>query len=130
MELLWIDMRTNADFSLADADITMQFSIGAPPSALIGWNDPRVFAEFTLKTEGLIGVGAKTVLPLEPWRYNMQSVDGYGYLLASDSFNTTMLMTNGPAAPRTNIVTWKMFYRFVDIPLSEFVGIVQSTQQT
>lgn len=130
MELLWIDMRTNADFALADADLTFQMSIGQAPSTILAWNDARVFAEFTQNTEGVIAAGAKTFIPLQPWRYNFQSKDGYGYLLASDSFNATMLMTNGPGAPRVNIVTWKMFYRFVDIPLSEFIGIVQSTQQT
>lgn len=129
LELLWLDIRATVDFALADADFAFQMSVGSPPSALLAWNDPRVFAEYFLASEGVVANG-KSIFPMQPWRFQFQSLDGFGYLLASDSFNVTMLMSNGPPAPQTNIATWKLYYRFVDIPLSEFVGIVQSMQQT
>jgi len=125
---LWIDVRFNTLFDAAGAkQITLQFAIGSTPTALLSWSDPRTFAEFFVRGENL-AADPTFLMPVQPLRYNFQSVDGYGYLLASDAFNVSMVVVNG--APAVQIATWKMFYRFVDIPLSEFVGIVQSTQQS
>ena len=129
MELLWIDLEVDAELQEQDALFEMSFSIGSPPTAALRWSDPRVFAFFKLGVSrsqvGAAGVGLTFVNLMR--RYEMQSKDGFGYLLASDSFNVNIVHEN---AGRVDQGFWRMFYRFVDIPLAEFVGIVQSNQQS
>lgn len=102
-------------------------SIGSPPDsgAAVTFDRPTVFCMLRLLGQGAAGGGALTINK-QPLRYDFQSQDGYGYLLASDAFNVnvdTILIQS------VSDYNWKLFYRFVDIPLNEFIGIVQSTQQ-
>ncbi len=126
MELLWIDIVIGTTLNAADEKTTVQFYIGSPQTPGIGilpFADPRVFAQFQLR---FLFTTSGAALLQQPLRYDMQSKDGFGYLLASDAFNVAI---KGDNTGVTNIGSFKMFYRFVDIPLAEFVGIVQSTQQ-
>ncbi len=131
MELLWIDMEEDMIYSLINSELNVTFSIGSAPApaTILRWSDPRVFAIFKQSTEilqvGTAGVGM--TVQNDILRYDFQSQDGFGYLLASDSFNVNFRTEN---TNRVNRIFWKIFYRFVDIPLAEFVGIVQSTQQS
>lgn len=131
MELLWIDLEQDMEYSLPDSELNVTFSIGtAPaPATKLRFSDARVFAMFKLVMNdfqaGTAGIGMDVTNGV--LRYNFQSNDGFGYLLAADSFNVNLRTEN---SNRSNSIFWKMFYRFVDIPLAEFVGIVQSTQQT
>lgn len=125
MELLWMDLLvSNTDMIATNDDIVFQMGFGSTPTAFLDFNDTRVFAqwfqELTLTTSG-------AVWNAFPVRFDFQSKDGYGYLLASDSFNVSADSTGQAAAV---IFNWRLHYRFVDIPLSEFVGLVQSTQQS
>jgi len=66
---------------------------------------------------------------LQPFVYNFQTKGlGFGYLLAAENFNFSVAFFNVNQLADHNI-NFKLFYRFVDIPLNEFIGIVQSTQQ-
>jgi len=131
MELLWIDIEFDIVMNRNDSEAEVFFNLGSIPTSVLRWNDPRVFTMFKLVNEFIaVGAGsgaAATGLYSEMRRFDMQSKDGFGYLLASDSFHVTFKSEN---TARANSVFWKMFYRFVDIPLSEFIGIVQSTQQS
>lgn len=131
MELLWIDVEFDIQLERNASEALLFFSLGSQPSTLLRFNDPRVFAMFKLVNEFIaVGAGsgaAATGMYSEIRRYDLQSKDGFGYLLASDSFNVTFKAEN---TLRANGIFWKMFYRFVDIPLAEFIGIVQSTQQS
>jgi len=129
MELLWLDAEFRTELITQSAEVQIQFSIGAPPTGILSWADPRVFAQIKMLNSrnqvGAAGVG------LAVWdgmrRFEMQSMDGFGFLLASDSFNVSLNKENTNA---TDLVRWRLYYRFVDIPLAEFVGIVQSNQQS
>lgn len=123
MELLWVDILvSNTDFLAAGDDLNFQMAMGSIQTAPLDFNDTRVFmakfAEHSFVTSGM------TTLTW-PQRYDFQSQDGYGYLLASDSFRVSATSTGQAGAL---IFNWRLNYRFVDIPLSEFIGIVQSTQ--
>ncbi len=83
------------DYALNSADWIFQMSIGQKPSGLLSWQDPRVFAEYAIASEGVVANG-KTLIPMQPYKFNFQSKDGYGFLLASDSFNVSMDIQNGP----------------------------------
>ena len=131
MELLFVE----TDFSgtnIQNANgeqMQVVFSFGSAPTAMLAWNDTRNFfqRQDTIVGQAISTNGAGSTILREPVRYDWQSQDGYGYLLASDSFHVSVLGASQGAALS---LAWKMFYRFVDIPLSEFVGIVQSTQQS
>jgi len=127
MELLYMDVDTNFNFGQADGEYTFQASTGSAPTAVQSWADPRVFVLIKQSSEGLPVAFIPT---LKPWRFQFQTLDGFGYLLASDSFNVTFAALNQAVAPNVTITTFKLYYRFVDIPLAEFIGIVQSTAQT
>ena len=124
MELLWLDLVSNGGFPDGTANFfQFTFSIGAPPTVGtdVFYDNPLVFLQIKV-----IGTGPPNSTLKYPIRYDFQSNDGYGYLLASDAFNISVNATLIQAAQTYN---WKLFYRFVDIPIAEFVGIVQSTQQ-
>ncbi len=129
MELLWIEaLFPNIKLEAADTALALVFSIGTTPTVVLPFNNPRVFAEVRLDahvlTAGASGIG--TQISRQPFIYNMQSMDGHGYLLAAESFHVSLFSV---LTAQQNIAEWRMYYRFIDIPLSEFIGLVQSTQQ-
>jgi len=129
MELLWVDVDFTGGFPDGinnQLDFTM--SIGAPPDSFGSgaWSNPLVFAQVKYFSNAAAASSANGYPPISPFRYRMQSKDGYGYLLASDAFNVNTAAVFIQTQAQAH---WKLFYRFVDIPLNEFIGIVQSTQQ-
>jgi len=124
MELLWIEVLfPNIDLSNALANIVAFFSIGTPPTIVLPFNNPRVIAE--VRVDSHVNTSGAFVTQ-QPYIYQMQSMDGHGYLLAAESFHVSIFSAG------TGIINdgqWRMYYRFIDIPLSEFIGLVQSTQQ-
>ena len=124
MELLFLETDLTTTLNNSGESVVAQFSIGSIPTAGLAFNDPRLFAQRQV-TMFLLTSGAIDVK--NPARYEFQTNDGFGYLLASDSFNVSIDGVNTGVA---NVVQWRLYYRFVDIPLAEFVGLVQSTQQS
>jgi len=124
MELLWVElMIPNIKIDKALDVVTFQMVIGTVPNAIITFNNPRVFMEKIWTAHFTV---SGLFISEQPTVYNMQSTDGHGYLLASESFNVSLDSTG---TGQINVAEWRMYYRFVDIPLSEFIGLVQSTQQ-
>jgi len=130
MELLYFDLRLDGiTFDIEDADVHFQMTLGTVQTAILGWADTRVIMDFKFGVTNLpLLVSASSVIisPGMPWRYQFQTMDGFGYLLASDTFRVSMTTNDMPVG--LAVANWKLFYRFVDIPLAEFIGIVQSTQ--
>lgn len=126
MELLYMDViHSGWSFnSNAAPSGFFQMVIGAEPANILAWSSTRNVADFRWG----MSFGTQTTQVTEfgaPFRYQFQTLDGFGYLLASDTFRisiTSQFQTG------TGRVDFKLYYRFVDIPLSEFIGIVQSTQ--
>lgn len=125
MELLWVElMFPQIDMKAAPAvSYIFQMVIGTVPVGIITFNNPRVIMMKRLDTHTVVEGGAITEQPLV---YDMQSKDGHGYLLAAESFHVSIFTVLSGV---TNTAEWRMYYRFIDIPLSEFIGLVQSTQQ-
>lgn len=130
MELLWVDLATAAIFKEPDQRLSVVFSLGTRPLSILEFNDPRVFVfqNLNVNGSGVTATRGGLFIRTLPWRYSFQTQNGFGYLMASDSFHVTMKgegLEGGIA-----LTEWKLFYRFVEIPLAEFVGLVQSTQQS
>lgn len=124
MELLWAEILfPSIDLTAATSNVTAFFSIGTPPTNVLAFNNPRLFVE--VRRDAHFTTSGAFVTQ-QPFIYNMQSMDGHGYLLAAESFHVSVFSANTNIA---NPIQWRLFYRFIDIPLSEFIGLVQSTQQ-
>jgi len=124
MELLWWEINfPSIDLSPGTANITAFLSIGTPPVVVLDFNNPRVVALIRLDSHLTVQGAFHTQ---QPYRYEMQSMDGHGYLLAAESFHVSIFSL---ATNVINPIQWRLYYRFIDIPLSEFIGLVQSTQQ-
>jgi hypothetical protein len=124
MELLWCDFYIDTIDLIGNGDaVQFQMSIGSVPTGVLFTNDTRTVFNAAWEV-GFVTSGMSYYQRHHRWDF--QSQDGYGYLLAADSFHMSGASAGQAAA---NVFDWKLYYRFVDIPLSEFVGIVQSTQQ-
>jgi len=123
MELLYVDfVGEGTDMNGIGDRLQFQMFLGTSQSVILSWADTRVFMHYQLDVSGLTSGFAQITWPR---RFSFMDERGFGYLLAADSFRTSA-DTTGQAGAVT--FAWKLYYRFVDIPLSEFIGIVQSTQ--
>lgn len=121
MELLWLEVDFGSGvLNAAGEAVTFEMSLGATPTAILGIDDPRVITKAGHTMQILTSGGSVTY---DFIRVDMQSLDGYGYLLASDSFNVSIV---GTATSTAFKAEWRLYYRFVDVPVTEYVGIVQS----
>jgi len=121
MELLYVDIDWFGSPLTTGGDLVqIEFLIGSAPTALVGWDDPRVFAFQRYSCDYVTSGGSASTFPK---RYSFQEQNGFGYLLASDAFNVSI---QGTSLDSASGIRWKLFYRFVDITTDEFVGIVQS----
>jgi len=136
MELLWVECQIPTLVLNFEEDklrvIRVVLSIGAPPLSIPAFNNPLTFAEFDYEAMFIEGIGqlqffSYFTLP-QPRRYDFTTREGDGYLLTAEAFNLT-LQTTQVNPEFATIALLRLHYRFVDIPLDEFVGLVQSTQQ-
>lgn len=129
MELLYMDVvitNTNAQtptYVDATSD-NFQWGIvtGAAPSSFPYFSQPSMLAYKAL-THLLTTSG--TFQFQYPQRYEFEDGSGRGILLATDAF-TFVADTNGTGV--VNRFDCKLLYRFVDVSVEEYVGIVQSQQ--
>lgn len=135
MELLWVDfvnptMVVNFDVQ-KNSLLRVQLTTGTPTAGVLEFRDPRVIAEVVVSKMFIKDVNGNTFwsLPNQPWKVDLQTQDGFGYLLASDEFNFQFAMA-GRNVDLGMQVEFKLWYRFIDVSLAEYVGIVQSSQQS
>ena len=125
MELLWVDYQWGGTDLVASGDnLSFSMSIGAAPTGTLTVSDPRTIMS-TIKEFSALTSGGNFLET--PTRAELSSLDGHGTLLASDSFHTAGVTVGQAAA---SVVDWRIYYRFVEISVAEFVGLVQSTQQS
>jgi len=126
MELLWMDLETNATFTGGPDSLLFEMYVGTSASDILGLDNPRVVVDWTYLQQGSSTQGMSSISL--PWRYDFQTQDGYGYLLPADAFNIAMLGVD--LIQQSLQIRWKLFYRFVQIPIQEYVGLVQSFIRT
>ena len=123
IEVLWIDMWFGSFVMNAlDEFAVVSFSQG----------DSTSRTTEALPSDGDYMASIKPVLHLAtngggiltmPLRFNLQGTDGFGYLVAADKM-TVYMTTAGQANAST--LRFQMTYRFVDVPVEEYIGIVSS----
>lgn len=125
MEILWVDWQPSALDLIADSDLVQaMISVGSVPTTMLGISDGSVLTKIVLDTQ--LTTSGETILKL-PLRSDLQSTDGYGQLLASDAFHVSASSTGQAAA---TVWQWRLYYRFVQVPVTEYIGIVQSEQSS
>jgi len=123
IEVLWIDLQLagNDGATLSTSDIS--FSIGSTPTAILSEDDPRCFGHLqdniVITTSGLF-------YDKRQKRIDLQSKDGYGFLIAGDRFHVSVL---GGSQTSALALRWRVFYREVGVSVMEYVGIVQQQSQ-
>lgn len=122
MEILyiWVDLSgTRLD---ASEDVLVAFSGGPTPGGIDSIKDPNTIVTLrivsSLVTSGLMHL--KT-----PIKLDLQDANGFGQLFAGDGINVE-LDSSGSTATWT--VNYRIFYRFVDVPIEEYIGILQSVE--
>ncbi len=130
MELLWIDVYFSITLLSSQQSCDFGWSLGTLPSEFKSISNPLTIFTVSLETQGtqqqvqnIATIGIVT----RPIRYNFQDANGHGYLMATDTYNVyaTRVTAEGRAT-----IDFRMYYRFIDISLVEYIGIVQSTTQT
>lgn len=84
------------------------------------WAEPRVFAAY-IQDKRLTTSG--TFLTEGPFCMDLTDGAGHGYLIATDSIYAQLSSTGTSAA---NNVRIKILYRWKNVGLSEYIGVVQS----
>lgn len=86
------------------------------------WNlaNPRVFAGYTARKD-VAAAGAIAVI--EPFQLNLNDGAGHGYLIATDSIYAHLGSANTGSI---NIARIKVLYRWKNVGLQEYIGVVQS----
>lgn len=124
MELLWIDGEIEGSINGATEGITVIFYGGVTTTTSFSWNNPRLIARKEFSGNNIVTSGS--IMPQPDFKLNLTSKDGYGFLFAGDVVNVLVTSANTGVA---TVVNWRLYYRFVDIPITEFVGLVQSQSQ-
>lgn len=128
IEILWVDF--NADYDQTDpggvAEIICELYTGPQALNILLPRNQRVFAWTNTQSE-VVGPGGgffkdKVV------RFMLQTTDGFGFLVGGDTINCALEYTSVSA--QTVDVDVVIAYRFVEVGIAEYVGIVQSEQQS
>lgn len=105
-----------------DSEIDIAFSTVSFGTTTVAPNDPRIFAfwhEITkITTSGQLAV-------IQPWVFDLTDGAGHGWLCATDSFFVQLASVT---TSLTNVLRFKILYRFKGVGLAEYIGIVQGQQ--
>lgn len=123
MELLWMEVDFhNMKLNAADEELFSAISTGGVPTKIPTINEGNCISylsrELCFTTSG-------AAMAVKPAIHNMQTNDGYGVLLGTDAFHASVDSLNTGIA---NQFHFRLYYRFVQIPITEFIGLVQSQQ--
>lgn len=129
MELLWVDFSyLNLPTNLSAGRVYQAgMSVGSAPLGTVTYSNPNALWWDHNQRYGTFVVEGGTTATVSNGRYSFQSADGHGLLMATDTFNlwgdSTIL------TPAVISIRLRLFYRFVDVGITEYIGIVQSQQQ-
>ena len=113
-----IDMKDDGD------QVFASLRMGPEPSNIGHVAEPNVIDVMYLESRLTTSGATLTLLPII---HKLQTHDGYGFLVATDSFYASVNSNNIGTAVTCN---FRVYYRFVTVSITEYIGIVQSQQQS
>lgn len=129
MEFLWVDYAAHGvSLNGVGEELTFSLTTQKPSTAIavLRADAPGVLM-FSQMLFSVLTSGAS--LLKWPQTHNFQTADGHGLLVATDSIQANIDTAAQAGGTRAEI-DFRIFYRFVDIDVMEYVGIVQSQQAT
>ena len=117
----------NTAAAATQRNVAMTFStvrLGAAEAVI---DNPRVLAQFQREVQNSFTAGGTGILAIDndPQVWDLTDGDGHGVLVASDSIWVAGVTTNQLAASTFRA---KILYRFKEVSLVEYIGLVQSQQ--
>ena len=131
MEVLkvYVDFPTIDQEAAGATDRNMQFSFSTVDfgTGNAQFEDPRVFAQLSINVQNAFTAAGTALLEnMEmPLVWDMTDGAGHGVLIATDNIFVQGNTNNQAAASRFR---FKILYRFKEVSLVEYIGIVQSQQ--
>lgn len=121
MEILkvWARMPTPLEI---DSNVVFALSTSDLSTTAAAWSDPHVFAMFEQVSRITTSGSWVTERLLE---MDLTDGAGHGYLVATDQIFAQVVSTT---TSNSNTVSYKILYRWKNVGLAEYVGIVQSQQ--
>lgn len=121
MEILKVIVRMPTPLE-TDSNVGCAFSTSSKGTTAAAWSDGQVFAQFDSVSR------VTTSGQFIDQRFQIRDLTdgaGHGYLVATDNIYVQVYSS---ATSTTNTVSFKIYYRWKNIGLPEYVGIVQSQQ--
>lgn len=122
MEVLKIFVTASTSVVEVDNDINVFFSTKNFGTTNTTFSEPSVFAEMwrsvKITTSGQI-------ISYEPFCIDLTDGVGHGFIVATDNIFVQVQSTTTSA---TNTIRAKILYRWKNVSLAEYVGVVQSQQ--
>lgn len=95
-------------------------------TAATNLSDPTVFAYYNKEKRGQVSAGGSYFLGIdEPWSIDLTDGAGHGILIATDYIYASF---SSAGTGVINSAQVKILYRWKNIGLTEYIGIVQSQQ--
>lgn len=103
-----------------DSRVSIYLSTSSFGTTNTNWAEPRVFA---MHFEERFLVASGTFQRDQPYCMDLTDGAGHGYLIATDSIYAQVSTSNSGAATLYRV---KILYRWKNVSLSEYIGVVQS----
>ena len=128
LKILWLPGNTAAAASVGEASDYIQgfLSTSSFGTTATSWQEPRVFggvslfSRFAFTAGGTYYVGLSGIV-----EQDLTDGAGHGVLIATDNIFLQIVSGNTGAA---NVIAVKILYRWKNVSLQEYIGIVQSQQ--
>lgn len=121
MELLKVFF-TASSLPEVDSLLTIALSTSSFGTTAVTFSEPRVFALFSRQV--ILTTSGQAVADY-PFTYDCTDGAGHGIIIATDSIYVQVASTTTGVANNARI---KLMYRWKDVPLQEYIGVVQSQQ--
>ena len=114
------------DYTESTRSIVVRFTTRNPGTQKVEYREPSCFSYYNLQKRGAFGAGGSYFICYqEPYVDDLTDGAGHGYLVATDQIYLQISSSNTGA---TNYCNGKLYYRWKNVNLQEYIGIVQSQQ--
>lgn len=106
--------------------LTVRVTTRNPGTTAVGYNDPSVFSYYNKTKYGTWNAGGTYfIIEHEPYVDDLTDGAGHGYLVGTDIIYI-QISSQDTGAPQS--CQGKLYYRWKNVNLQEYIGIVQSQQ--
>lgn len=121
------DLPASASATETLDQIIVSFSTSSFGTTVPAFSEARVFAMYKKSTRSAFTAAGTYMsqLQTEPFEMDLTDGAGHGFIVATDNIFTQVSST---ATGNTNVASCKIMYRWKNVNLQEYIGVVQSQQ--